>query len=103
MARIITASTTMLALLFLLTGCQALTGETLGQNIDDTNITAYVKAKLTGDKAVNLTRIGVETNRGVVHLTGVVESDSERARAGQLANEVGGVRGVVNNIQIRKQ
>lgn len=98
MARIITASTTMLALLFVLTGCQALTGETLGQNIDDTNITAYVKAKLAGDKAVNLTRIGVETNRGVVHLTGVVESDSERARAGQLAREVGGVKGVVNNI-----
>lgn len=103
MARIITASTTMLALLFLLAGCQALTGETLGQNIDDTNITAYVKTKLTGDKAVNLTRIGVETNRGVVHLTGVVESDGERARAGQLASEVGGVKGVVNNIQIRKQ
>ncbi len=103
MARIITASTTMLALLFLLTGCQALTGETLGQNIDDTNITAYVKAKLAGDKAVSLTRIGVATNQGIVHLTGMVESDIERARAGQLANEVEGVKGGFNNIQIRKQ
>ncbi len=107
MARIINASTTMLGVLFLvaavqtLTGCQALTGETIGQNIDDTNLTAYVKAKLAGDKMVTLTRLSVQTTNGVVHLTGVVTSDQEKARAGEIARQVGGVRDVVNNIQVR--
>lgn len=81
MARGVNASLGLLAIFLLVTGCQALTGETLGQNIDDTNLTAYVKAKLVGDKAVNLTRIGVETVNGVVHLTGVVGSNRESARA----------------------
>jgi osmotically-inducible protein OsmY len=103
MARVINASIALLVMFVLLAGCQALTGETVGQNIDDTNLTAYVKAKLVGDKAVNLTRIGVTTTNGVVHLTGVVRSDREREHAEELAREVQGVKGVVNNIQVRTQ
>jgi hyperosmotically inducible protein len=84
-------------------GCTAMTGETLGQNIDDTNITAAVKAKLAGEKASTLTRIDVDTVRGVVHLGGVVDTDAERARAAQLAAQVGGVRNVINDLQVRKR
>ena len=82
-------------------GCVALTGETMGQNIDDTNLTATVKAKLVADKASNLTRVEVNTTRGVVHLTGVVENAAQRARAEQIASQVGGVKSVVNNLQTR--
>ncbi|OGQ80036.1 MAG: hypothetical protein A3F90_05940 [Deltaproteobacteria bacterium RIFCSPLOWO2_12_FULL_60_19] len=82
-------------------GCTALTGETLGQNIDDTNLTATVKAKLVADKASNLTRVEVNTTRGVVHLTGVVDNAAQRARAEQIASQVGGVKSVVNNLQTR--
>jgi osmotically-inducible protein OsmY len=82
-------------------GCVALTGETVGQNIDDTNLTATVKAKLVADKASNLTRVEVNTTRGVVHLTGVVENAAQRARAEQIASQVGGVKSVVNNLQTR--
>lgn len=46
---------------FYLSGCQAITGETLGQNIDDTTITTTVKSKLAVDKASSLTRVGVDT------------------------------------------
>src|SRR5436190_12295026 len=64
--------------LMALSGCTAMTGETLGQNIDDTNITAAVKTKLaTGEKASTLTRIDVDTVRGVVSLNGVVATDQE--------------------------
>jgi len=103
MARRMIASTALLTIFLFLTGCQALTGETLGQNIDDANVTAYVKAKLASDKAINLTRIGVETTRGVVHLTGIVGSDEERQRAEELARNVDGTKDVVNNLQVRAQ
>jgi hyperosmotically inducible protein len=92
-----------LLLLTAVAGCTAMTGETLGQNIDDTNITAAVKTKLAGEKASTLTRIDVDTVRGVVHLGGVVASDADRARAEQIASQVGGVKKVVNDLQIQKR
>ena len=89
--------------LMALSACQSMTGETVGQNIDDTNITAAVKTKLaTGEKASTLTRINVDTVRGVVSLNGVVASEQDRARAEQLAGQVGGVRRVINNLQIQR-
>ena len=90
-------------LLAAVSGCTSLTGETMGQNIDDTNITATVKAKLAGEKASTLTRIEVDTVRGVVHLRGIVDTESERARAEQIARQVGGVKSVVNNLQLRNR
>ena len=89
------------ALILFLSGCQAITGETLGENIDDTTITTTVKAKLAADKGTTLTRIQVDTNRGVVQLSGVVESGADRSRAEQVARGVGGVKSVVNNLQVR--
>src|SRR5713226_8815528 len=89
--------------LMFVSGCTAMTGESLGQNIDDTNITATVKAKLAAEKASSLTRVDVTTTRGVVQLTGVVETDAQRAQAEQIAGQVGGVRGVVNNLQVQKR
>jgi len=62
--------TVTLALLFFMTGCQALTGQTMGENIDDSYVTSAVKSKLASDKLVSLTRVEVETNNGVVYLTG---------------------------------
>jgi osmotically-inducible protein OsmY len=84
-----------------LSGCVALTGSTLGQNIDDTTITTTVKAKLAGEKAVTLTRVSVETQQGVVYLTGFVESAALRDRAGEIARKVDGVRDVVNNVRVQ--
>jgi hyperosmotically inducible protein len=84
-----------------LTGCQSMTGETAGENIDDTSITTAVKAKLAAEKPATLTQVGVETNLRTVHLTGVVTSDALRQRAGDLASSVKGVREVKNDIQVR--
>ncbi|MGH7930075.1 MAG: BON domain-containing protein [Candidatus Binatia bacterium] len=84
-----------------LTGCQAMTGSTVGQNIDDTNITATVKSKLAVDKASSLSRVGVETTRGTVQLTGVVDSAATREKAAAIARSVDGVKNVVNNIQVQ--
>ena len=92
-----------LALLFFMTGCQALTGATLGENIDDGTLTSYVKTKLAEDRLVTLTRVGVETNNGVVYLTGEVETAEQRSHIGSLASQVKGVKRVVNNLQVLKR
>jgi hyperosmotically inducible protein len=94
---------TVFALIFVLGGCQAMTGRTAGQNIDDSNTTAAVKTQLARDKVSSLTRIDVDTNGGVVALNGTVESAEQRARAEQIARGVGGVRSVVNNLQVQKK
>ena len=92
-----------LVVLFLMSSCQAMTGETMGQNIDDGTLTSYVKTKLASDKIVSLTRVGVETNNGIVYLTGEVETGEQKSRSGSLAYEVKGVKQVVNNLQVIKR
>ena len=86
-----------------LSGCQALTGKTAGQTVDDTTITTAVKAKLVGDKAANLTRVDVDTNNATVYLNGVVETPEQKTRAEQLARQAKGVKNVVNNLQVQKK
>jgi Cu/Ag efflux protein CusF len=73
---------------------------TVGQTIDDTVITAEVKAKLAADKLSNLTKIGVSTKNGVVTLSGTADSPERQERAVQIAASVKGVRSVVNTIQL---
>jgi hyperosmotically inducible protein len=90
-------------MVMLLAGCQAMTGKTAGQNVDDAAITASVKSQLVADKASNLTRVDVDTNRGVVSLNGIVESAEQKSRAEQLARRVDGVKNVVNNLQVQKR
>jgi hyperosmotically inducible protein len=95
--------TVTLALLFFMTGCQAMTGETAGQNIDDGTLTTSVKSSLAGERLNTLTRVGVETNNGIVYLTGEVETAAVKSRAGTVAGQVKGVKQVVNNLQVIKR
>ena len=87
----------------LVSGCQSMTGSTTGQNIDDSTITATVKTKLAGEKLSTLTRVEVDTIKGVVSLNGVAETAETRARVESLTRQVDGVKGVNNNLQIQKK
>jgi hyperosmotically inducible protein len=93
----------LLVLVITATACQSMTGRSTGTNIDDAGITAGVKSKLVADKAVNLTRVDVDTNNGTVYLNGTVESPEQKSRAEQLAWQANGVRSVVNNLQVQKK
>ena len=84
-------------------GCQTLTGKTAGENVDDSTITAAVKSKLVADKASNLTRVDVDTNRGTVYLNSSVETPEMKAQAERLAWQTKGVKAVVNNLQVQKK
>ena len=103
MVRNIRTVLAVLLLAFQLSGCTSMTGESLGQNVDDTTITTSVKSKLAVDKANSLSRIGVETVKGTVYLTGVVENAATKDKAATVAKEVGGVKNVVNNLQTLRE
>ena len=92
----------LMATLLLFGGCTAMTGETTGQYVDDSTITASVKAKLAADKVGTLTRIDVDTTSKVVSLNGIVPTAQDKARAEQLAKQVDGVRTVKNNLQVQQ-
>jgi hyperosmotically inducible periplasmic protein len=80
--------------------CRSMTGQSTGSYFDDSTITAKVKTKLTGEKTSNLTKVGVKTVNGVVHLDGVVDSAQDKATAEDIARRVEGVASVVNDLQI---
>lgn len=77
------------------------TNESAGEYVDDTVITAKVKAAIIGDDDVNATEVNVETFKGVVQLSGFVGSRSAMDRAAVIAGEIEGVKSVKNDMQIK--
>ena len=72
-----------------------------GEYIDDTAITTKVKAALLADPEVKGTAVNVETYRGVVQLSGFVDSEVEINRASNKAYEVKGVTSVKNDLRVK--
>jgi hyperosmotically inducible periplasmic protein len=77
--------------------------ETVGEYVDDATITTKVKAAMFDDPALKVMQIGVETMQNVVQLSGFVDSPQVKARAGELARSVIGVREVKNDLVVRKE
>lgn len=83
-----------------LAACAMIAGrETPGEYIDDATITTKVKASIISD--LGLKEIGVETMQNVVQLSGFVDSSQTKARAGEIAHGVSGVKEVRNNLIVR--
>src|SRR5258706_4864326 len=99
MRREFNAFVVLFAVLALVVACQSLPGLSAETHVDDAAITASVKTKLVADKASNLTRIDVDTNRGIVYLTGSVDTTERKKRAERLAWGATGVKGGVDNLQ----
>ena len=77
--------------------------EKVKEVVDDAAITTAVKAKLAKDRIKTLVRVSVDTDKGVVTLTGTVESASQKKHAEEVARGIKGVSKVVNNLQIAKR
>lgn len=75
--------------------------ESTGELVDDSLITAKVKAALIKEPMTKATQINVETFKGVVQLSGFVSSASAIYKAAELANAVAGVKSVRNDILLR--
>jgi hyperosmotically inducible protein len=68
--------------------------------IDDSAITAKIKAEYAKDKTVSAMKIHIETDKGVVKLTGNAKSKAEAAKAVQIAKSAHGVTSVRNQITV---
>jgi len=76
------------------------THRSLGRTAEDDAITAKVKAAFIADKTVKAHNIDVDTNRGVVTLTGTVSSAAERDQAIAIANRTSGVNEVRDQLKV---
>ncbi len=72
-----------------------------GEFIDDAVITTKVKAEIFNDDSLKTFEISVETIKGVVHLSGSVNSQAEISRAVEIARSINGVTAVENNMTVK--
>lgn len=83
-------------------GCASTsTRESTGEYVDDTVVTAKVKSALLGDDAVKSFAVSVETVKGVVQLSGFVDTAVQKAAAGKATWGVAGVKEVKNNLIVK--
>lgn len=92
--------TGMFVLIAGLAGC-ANSGEKTGSYVDDSWITTKVKSEMVADKSVKARDINVNTNKGVVTLSGTADSWDESNKAAEIARKVKGVTMVENDIRVR--
>jgi len=91
-----------LLVLAVIAGCAGTrTTESTGQYVDDSTITAKVKAAIFDDPALKVFDISVETFKGTVQLSGFVNSAEIRSRAAVVASGVSGVQSVKNNLLVK--
>ena len=102
MIRTTLAAVAIASSLLMASGCAVTRDQqTAGAYIDDTVITATVKARMLEDKDVAGTSITVETLNGTVMLSGFAKSSLEKATAERIARSVDGVKSVKNEIVVR--
>ena len=77
------------------------TSESTGEIIDDSVITTKIKSLLAGDDFLKSFQISVETYKGVVQLSGFVNSQKAVDKAGEIAKGVNGVKSVKNNLIVK--
>ena len=81
------------------TGCAVTQGrETTGAYAKDKEIATKIKTALYGDPTTKGTQIEVQSLNGEVQLSGFVDSQAEKDRAGQIAQSTSGVKKVYNNL-----
>jgi hyperosmotically inducible protein len=79
-----------------LAGC----AKSLSATTDDASITARVRTLLLNDTQIGARAIQVQTDAGVVTVSGVVRTPAEEQRALDLARGVEGVRDVRSTLQV---
>ncbi len=102
LVRVLTVLLVLVPPLGLLPGCAATdTRESTGEYLDDSMITARVKAAILREKSLRVGQINVETFKGVVQLSGFVDSPEAIDTAVQVASRVPGVRSVDNAMRVK--
>jgi osmotically-inducible protein OsmY len=85
-----------------LMGCASTaTQEGTGEYVDDTVITTKVKTEILSEPSLKSAEINVETFKGVVQLSGFVNSQEDINRAVRVARSVKGVVSVRNDMRLK--
>lgn len=72
-----------------------------GQALDDKNLGIRIKSKLIAEPGIRSLSVDVDVYRGVVHLTGLVESAAQKTKILDLARSVPGTVRIVDNLQVK--
>ena len=83
-------------------GC-LLTGTSVwaaGSSSSDSDISTWVREALKLDPRIDSMQVGIETEQGIVTLSGVVTSLAEKSYAVAEAKKISGVRGVVDDVLV---
>jgi hyperosmotically inducible protein len=75
--------------------------EGTGEYVDDSVITAKVKAAILEEPTLKVAEINVETFKGTVQLSGFVASQDAANKAVQVARGIRGVKSVKNDMRIK--
>lgn len=88
--------------LMLALGCTSTsTQESTGEYMDNSVVTARVKAAIFKEPSLKSAEINVETFKGIVQLSGFVSSQSDINKAVEIAGAVEGVKSVKNDMQLK--
>jgi hyperosmotically inducible periplasmic protein len=109
-----------ISIIFLLTGCDKLSStETAGDKLDhatekvdgalkktgevlsDTAITAKVKAAIMAEPDLKTLQMNVDTNDGIVKISGIVDSKEQSKRVSEIASSLSGIKDVHNDLSIK--
>jgi len=83
-------------------GCAATSKhESTGQYVDDSVITTKVKTAIFKEDTLKSMQINVKTYKGVVQLSGFVDSSQNVAKAGEVARRVEDVVSVQNDLLVK--
>ena len=74
---------------------------TVGEVIDDSVITTKAKAAIFSTPDLKTLQISVETRKGEVLLSGFVDSETAKMKAEEVVKNVGGVKSVKNNLEVK--
>ncbi|PIQ99236.1 MAG: transporter [Nitrospinae bacterium CG11_big_fil_rev_8_21_14_0_20_45_15] len=89
-------------LLFFFMGCASTPQqEGTGEYFDDSIITTKVKAAIFDEPSLKSSEINIETFKGVVQLSGFVNSRDSINKAVEVAGKVGGVKSVNNDMRVK--
>jgi osmotically-inducible protein OsmY len=75
--------------------------ESAGEFIDDSVITTKVKAAVLEESSLKSLQVSVKSYKGVVQLSGFVDSAESARLAGKLASGVQGVSKVTNDLIVK--
>jgi len=100
MTRTLSSKSLLAAIVSVVLASPASFAETAGEYIDDATVGTQTKAALVDNETVSALDINVEVYKGVVQLSGFVESDAQESAALATAGKIDGAKKVLDAIVV---